>query len=489
MSPEALQGFERIRKGQRFKEADGSVKKLTEMAYEMMSLFHETRHFVDGFGTIAGCNLFAAHIERLKGFVKASQELRLCQRSWTRPLRDWVRQDDCPPGIRTFIRYAHASRNASERIICPFEPMEIEGHREDVLIEAVLNEEQDTCTKIDAFPIRAGRFSDKSKHLRTILYPIGMEALTEASAHAFCRNLVAHYFPTAVAKQLEYSLDTFDFDPKEHGDINQVMARRALPYMAVDLLVTRFLRTTKKIDSFPRDLIFAVVDRVLSNISFRLKEVGNLTFAEVDRPGDKLQRVLSLEDPSTLAAGHVSDDYASRQIYQSMVNRFDGDGDWDTIEDDRSPLASLKIWQAYVKKHFMLPLLRERIATKGTAFTTHDGFLRLLNKVGPSPIQVVNGDLHLNLPPRVEMAWFHQVMLSRVLHHLVEGEEVRCPRRFPELPGMESLDLCFEGGGDCDTNAVLGCGEFDGKPSIFPPPKCLFEEVLRVSALQRAQAH
>ena len=479
LSARAQEGFERIRRGERFTAADGDEDALTQLAYEMMSLYHEMRHFVDMFGTVAGCALFGGYIARLKDFAEISGIMREAGMRWKLPLVKWSGESDCPAVVRKFIREAKTFNVGADLFISPFEPVEVDGHREAILIEL----EYAGGGRTDAFPLRIGVIKGGVETLRSILFPMGLEALTEATAHALSRNLVSDYFPASISQRLENQSVALDVAEDQLTN-DQLFAQTATPYMAVDLMISRFFQR-KGISGFQRDLIFALVDRVLTTAKIGHVEVQpGTTGFHYDRVGNMLLALLESGDPNLLKAGKIADRPDLLNAYKGLLANLESGGDWETVEDDGSPLSSVRIWEAYVAKKLMLPLLRERVATDGTVFTRHNEFLGLINRIGLPLVRVANGKLLFgDMPERVIQAWIHQLMLGQILHRLVSGKPIFCPRAFSLLPGIDTVNLAFDG--ECDNHMVMGCGTFRPEQTDPTTPNCLFELSLRVSALER----
>ncbi|MDA9483446.1 hypothetical protein XI07_15790 [Bradyrhizobium sp. CCBAU 11445] len=479
MSDQAQQAVKQISAGKLLTAENGDNEALTQVAYEVASLFHEMRHLVDMFGTMAGCTLFSYYIEQLKTFAEISDAMRQAGMHWKFPLGKWRSEKDCPQVLRDFLRETSGLHQAVDVFISPFKPVEVEDHHEDILIE--LGYEGGGL--VDAFPLRIGRFSAEKKTARSILFPIGLEALTEASAHAISRNIVGHYFPESVAQRLEgrvFALWTTGDPAKDQ----QLAAEAATPYMAIDLLITRFLQQYQ-IYEFPRDLVLALVDRVLSESAIKLTRVGpGVTGIEVDRLGTKLVNVLKSENFETLRTGVLSERPEIDIVYQGLVTAFENEGKWETVADDRSLLSSVKIWESYVAHKLILPLLRQRVATKGRAFRRQHDFFSLLQRIGVAPARVVHGKLILSdMPERVQQAWIHQMMLGQILHQFISDKPIYCPRAFSTLPGIASLNLALEG--NCERFIRRGCGTFRMGQEKVTTPNCLFEQLLGVTALRR----
>ncbi|HEX3129773.1 MAG TPA: hypothetical protein VH394_20730, partial [Thermoanaerobaculia bacterium] len=397
-----------------------------QMAYEVTSLFHEMRHFFDTFGTMAGLSLFSGRLQRLKEFVSISEALREAGSHWRLPLAEWAAEEDCPQMVRDFVRRARGFHTGADLYIAPFTPLEIDGHRDDLMIEL----EYEQGGTADAFPLRVGRIgADGKPRPRTVLFPLGLETLLEGNAHALSRTLVERYFPASVAEELQQRTATIAaLDDQGKGE--QRAAQTSAPYMVCDLLITRYMRL-HGVETFPRNLVLAAIDKALATSSIRSEEIApGATALVADRLGSRLVDVLEAEDPATLAVGAMSEDARMTRIYQGLLAAFEAGGDWQSVKDDLSPASSIAIWEAYMAKTFIVPLLRKRLATGSRAFRTYSGFLELLQEVGLPPARVGNGALMLAIMPgRVQQAWWHQLMLGEIAWQLVRGgSSVFCPR-------------------------------------------------------------
>jgi hypothetical protein len=479
LSATARDALQRIKQGEQISAGDGDEASLTHIAYEITSLFHEMRHFIDMFGTTAGCALFAGHVAQLKSFAAVSKALRSAGMKWKIPLSEWGGEAACPQPIRDFIRRARGFNVGTDLFLCPFKPIEVDGHREDLLVDL----DYEHGGQADAFPLRIGRVEEDQEILRTILFPVGLESLMEANAHALSRSLVEHYFPDSISRRLEHRIHTFEISDDD-SELDQLAAQTATPYMVVDLLITRYLKQ-KGISAFPRDLVIASVDRVLSMSSVRLVEIEPGTTAmHVDRVGRMLLDLLEAQEHATLLKGSIGDAPQLTEAYKALLAGLESGGDWESVEDDRSALSSVAIWESYVAKNFIIPLLRERVSSKGRVFTVQSEFLGLINRIGLPPARVANGKLILDvMPQRVQQAWWHQLMLGQILSQLLGGGPIYCPRAFPALPGIETMNLAFER--TCNAHIRMGCGTFRDGQKAATTPKCLFEDALRVCALER----
>lgn len=461
---------------------ENDENKLMQLAYEMVSYLHEMRHFVDTFGTMAGISLFSARLAMLKEFMNLSEALRSGGMRWRFPDAEWSGEIIPSQDIRDYVRRARAFDVGSDIYIAPFSPVEIDGHLDEGLIEL----EYERGGTADAFPLRVGLLGeDGTERLRTVLFPLGVEALMEGNAHAFCRSFIEHHFPESVAQRLQYGVSKIKARD-EHGRDDQRAAQTTTPYMVTDLLITRFLRN-HGISKFPRDLVFALTDRILAMSAIRFLDApSGKTALHVDRVGAKLVGLLEAADPQSLGSGIIVADVPDvTEAYKGVLAGLEQGGDWHTVDDDNTPRSSIAIWESYIAQNIIVPLLRARLASNHEAFASYEGFVTLLSKVGSPPARVANGQLTLStMPPRVQQAWLHQMMLGEILHQLVRGNgSVFCPRAYGTVPGLNTMNLAFEG--DCQRHRRLGCGTFRLGQAAVIAPKCLFEDGLRVSALQR----
>jgi hypothetical protein len=422
-------------------------------------------------------------LEQLKRFVALSGWLRARGLRWRLPLKQWAASGDCPPVIRNFLRQAQAFDLGSELYISPFKPLEIEGHRDELNVAV----DYERGGKADAFPLPIDRGREGGNPRKcTVLYPLGMETLMEGNAHAICRTLVERYFPQPVADRFRYKTRMFTSED-EKGQSDQRAAQTQTPYMVGDLLITRFL-ASHGITRFPRDLVLGVIDKTLSHMPIDFREsMAGVTEAHIDRVGARLVKTLESEDPQALADRGPSDDAETDRRYKALLVEMEKVGDWQSVEDDRTPAASLAIWEKYMAQTFIVPLLRKRLASGHRPFRTYEGFLAMLPRIGLPPARVANGELMLGrMPARVQQAWWHQLMLGEIARQLVRGEaHVFCPRAWSAIPGIATMNLALEG--DCQRHIRLGCGTFRlGQPGLTP--KCAFEGALRICALERMPA-
>ena len=457
-------------------------ERLEVLAYEATSLVHEMRHFFDLFGTAGGCALFITRISILKQFAAVCTAMAGDNAPWRLPIEIFAAAADCPPNTRAFVRRARAFEVASQVYLAPFAPLEVEGHLSDLTVEVPFQ----GGGAVDAFPVRMFRVAGEGRPVpRTVLYPLGVETLLEGNAHAIARTFVERSFPKRIAQRFTQNVWTMDVSDRAARD--RRAAETIKPYMVTDLLITRFLKE-RGFDTFDRDAVLAATDRTLATCTLRVEEqVPGTTKVEIERAGAVLVDVLNHEEVKSLAKGLVEASADLTAAYRNFLRVIERLPDWTTIPDDLSPSSSIAIWEAYMARTFIVPLLRERLATDDKAFTTYDGFLALLPKIGLPPARVANGRLMLNvMPARVQQAWWHQMMLGDLMRQMIAGGElVLCPRAIaPEdtIPGISTTNLAFEK--QCAAHIKLGCGTFQpGRTSLAP--RCLFEDSLRVSALRR----
>ncbi|MDM0109614.1 hypothetical protein QTH97_32160 [Variovorax sp. J22R24] len=484
LSEPAKAVVERIRSHQPIRVEDHGHEELLRIAYEVTSLFHEMRHYFDMFGTTAGISLFLGRLSLLRKFVQIGQTLNAARMPWTLPLGNWAASGVCPEPIRHFIRHARTFEAAEELYVAPFAPLEVEGHTQGLTVDMAY-EGGDTVV---AFPLRIARVrADGEARLRSVLHPIGLEALLEGNAHAVCREMSSHCFPPEIARELTLPHRmTISHGDTEGTDTEQAVAQSVTSYMVTDLLISKHF-ANHGILQFPRDLILSLTDRVLTTGVIQTVHLQHgATGIQFDRLGNDLVDLLVASDLKALAAAAQSTQPEVDHAYDGLLASLERRPDWDGVKDDDSLLSSLAIWEAYVAKHCVVPLLQLRQATSNRAFRGVSDFLNALNVIGSPPVRVANGKLLIDsLPARVQSAWWHHLVLGEVLRQLVRGNTpVFCPRAHSLFPGIDSANLSFEG--ECRRHMPRGCGTFREAPVAFQP-NCLFENVLNECGLKRPQ--
>lgn len=456
-----------------------STEETTRIAYEATSLFHEVRHLYDAFGTLAGISLFATQMSLLKSFCVEMHALQHGKLSWSLPLAEWAKPAELPQPRRDFVRRARAIHAGTALFLAAFKPVEVPGHIEQLVVKI-----DGPGGAIDAFPLRVVSYFQNQATPKTVLCPLGVETFMEGNAHAVARNLVGSYFPEEVAEALLMAVHVIDRDDEQ--DAKAGIAGRAPPYMVVDLLISRFLRA-HGVEQFPRNIVFALIDVVLSQSWFEIVDIApGVTGAKFDNLGGVLVDVLAEQAIEDLAAGSVTAAPEIDAAYRALLGQLERGGDWNTVQDDLSPMSSMMIWESYCAQHLTVPLLRARLESNHAAFRTHEGFAELLGRIGPLPVSVVDGGLQHNMPERVMQAWGHVTMIASILHQLLDGRErLDCPRRAETVPGIRACS--FAARSNCRDFIKTGCGRFEA--GVFAPsPPCHFEDILQRCGLQREGA-
>lgn len=466
-------------RGSAHKEVLNPVAEDVATAFRVASLFHETRHLIDGFGTLAGISLFGKAMELLKELCRWASAFGSMGSVWQLPLRDWVMAADCPQEMRDFVRRLRAFHQAEPLFLAMFRPLTVQGHLEDMLVEVP----SQGGSVLQAFPLRMVQTTSDNPEdvkLLTVLFPVGFEAMVEGSAHAVCRNIVSHLFTEEVADELMFAVRFRDLE--NEGDEDDLLASTP-PYMVTDLMISRFLRS-RGIEQFRRDTVLGLTDLVLGQSVIQTIDLDKgVTGVKFDNFGALLLDILKDQPLDGLAEGRVTPSDVFETGYATMLEGLEQGGDWDTVEDDHSPLSSVMIWESYCAQNLTVPLLRKRIETGHSAFQTDDGFYQLLPIIQDAALRTSGANLQSNLPLRVMQAWAHVVMLSALARQIATDKSVLiCPRRFRAIPGIAALN--FAEHGNCDMHAQLGCGAFEH--GVFAhQPSCLFEGALRRFNLSR----
>lgn len=441
-------------------------EELIELAYGTTSMLHEMRHFYDQFGTFSGICLIATYLSCLKSFAHAVARVRADGGVWQWPVREWVKSSGCPQEVKDFYRRGSAFRLGAEAFVSPFNPVAVDGHLEPLFVDVPYLGGHEIVAAV----LRVMSFRGKEQTPRTLLHPLGLESLFEGNAHAVSRSLIDQFFPPQVAQAFQQRIWTTERE--------KTTSDGAMPYMVLDLAISRFMRA-HGVETFERNLVLALSDSALSQSPFVLRDFdAHTTAAEVHSPGHALRASLRESDVPAFTRGDVPPSSLHGEAYAGLLSQYEKGGDWDTVTDDNSLMASLMIWESYLAQNVVVPLLRARLTSDHRAFRTANGMTDLLGTIVP-PIIVVGQELRIGkMPDRVQRAWWHQMMVGQIAMRILDDEPLLCPRAWATVPGLDLLSLTRPGEPSCNDYARLGCGTYRGHSQLVQPA-CLFQDTLR----------
>lgn len=419
-----------------------------EVAFEVGCLAHELQHLADVFGTAAGLSLITSGLHWVKRFAMLCDYAKLRRRHD----RSWAPDDGWLAEKAEILRGFRFALRAEKVFSRPFEPFEgdVPG---DLLFAHVHHAGDGAISRVT----REGR-------LRTLIEPLGFEALIEANAHAHVRSVIDSNFPSlSFEGQLRSRLLPL------HADA----AGMATPYMTVDILLSRWFRS-HDIGEFPRSLVHDLIDRALADAHFTFGDVDSYGVIVPMRPvGMILEHILSKLDPRTVLSEGIPRKADSDSLYIKLSDALDAGADWDTVEGEYFD-SGVRVWETWVAKHLTAPLLRRRAAVSGSLIS-QPGALKMVAEM--APVVVRNGRISkMNMPEPVRQAWLKTAFLTSVLHQMTTQSAAFCPRRYSLLPGLTSV-LGLSRRGTCDRNAEFGCGSTAGM-LVDGEFDCLFEDVV-----------
>ncbi|MFZ5781439.1 MAG: hypothetical protein ACOY4R_14700 [Pseudomonadota bacterium] len=461
-----LRGLGRDQQPVKDPATERETAEMVHLAYQGSSFLHEARHFYDQFGTFAGISLFSNFIEALKSFNHAVATIATQNLRWRWPVAEWAADKACPLEVRRFVRQARSFRTGAELLLAAFNGLEMDGHTEELLAEAMTA----SGHPIDVAPIRVAQLGSGGQPVpKTIMHPLGVEALFEASAHAVTRSFIEHSLPKVVADRLTQDVFVIEVRQGERGDLG----RTVLPYMVLDRLITKYIRARGQ-QFFDRATVLGVADEMLSRAYLKIEHISDTdTSIEATRVGKGVLEILGRTSVDDLVAGNVPASPMVTRIYRTLLDSYEKGGDWDTVNDDRSLLSSIRIWESYCVQHFTVPLLRLRLQTDHKAFRSAEGLPRLLGAVAP-PIISSGGRTAFSLPERVREAWASVLMAGQIMQSTL-GREMLCPRSYGVIPGLSNVS--FANKYLCDDYIPVGCGKFAGDHVEETP--CMFVFMLK----------
>lgn len=459
-----------------------SFERERRLLYEVVSYFHEMRHLYDCFGTLAGLSMISQSFQAMKSFALTSTHLRKSGKVWEIPLPSGVTAEQLDSRIRSTALGVRATYFGVGYFQASFDPFFIEGHLESPYIKVPAGR---GGQEIDAFPLRVmGGVEGKPLVPQSRILPLGFEAFAEGTAHAISRTFAESYFSDEVARSLVPTVFKREIESNEKSNS---WGEMDLPYNTTDLMISRYLRG-RGIERFPRNLVLAATDIVLSRARLGIYEIELGKYAiEISSFGEILMEVLSGATDLELSSGVISDQKGG-ELYMKLLTELEKGEGWNAVSDYNDPFSSILIWESYVAQHVTIPLLRARMESNHKAFTTSDGFFSLSQKFVP-PVAVKNGKLGFDddVPMRVRQAWGHVVMVDDLMRQIGSlAPIIRCPRVHMRVPGADSIVWTRNSKQSCDWNFKRGCGAW-AVNGFQMQPDCLFTSALHSLAIDRPQ--
>ena len=443
-----------------------SLDEQVKSVYSSASLFHETRHFHDQFGTLGGLSIVTNFFGTLRSFDSANRRLEAEAGRWQWPALLSSGGLGAPIEVRQAIRQMRAFKTGTALLKGSFKPLEVEGHLTAMMLEAQTSEGH----TFDVAADRQIHFNDGEKVEKTVLFPLGLETLFESNAHAISRTLAEHYFPKDVADRLSMQIFYKNLEDDETANL----AEYTLPYMILDRLITKYIANRGQ-SKFYRNTVIGIADEVLSQIYFRIQHISpQESQIYVSRAGELIMEALHRTSTEDLFAGQIRPSDVVQEGYTRLAENLAKSHDWDSIEDDGSFRSAIDIWEAYCMKHFTLPLVELRLATDHRAFRTFEGNFELFKAI-PPPLLAQEGGRKVDLPEPVHRAWAKVVFGGQIMLELLQGGDLLCPRAYGTVPGLNRDRFCSKN--TCDDYIKLGCGRWDGVRVENTP--CIFTDALK----------
>jgi hypothetical protein len=203
---------------------------------------HETRHFHDFFGSIAGASLFFAHFEMLRNFVYLLEMIKQTNENWSIPFPEWAARSEFREIHLKYLRCWSAYRKASVRFTNAFRPVASNGwHPADYVVHKQGISPSD---RVPTFPFSI-EIPQKQQRL-SIYYPLSLVAILEGIAQALQRTLVECEFPGQRDISAQLTPSMIEHHPPERlddiTDAGGIASSSIQPYNVTDYLLSKYLR-------------------------------------------------------------------------------------------------------------------------------------------------------------------------------------------------------------------------------------------------------
>lgn len=462
--------------------AGASGEKLLYLSLARYAHIHETRHFHDFFGTLAGASLFFAHFEMLRSLVAMIEMSRQTDERWFLPFPDWIETSKFRAIYEQHLRSWRVYRAAAVKLTQAFRARAITRRFPDeyVVYAATAAEGDPTA----AFPFDVG-VPERDLRL-TVVYPLSLTALLEGNAQALQRTLAEAEFPPEVAKE---------FTPQRIGqllwkkdepaaNLLDSVAASIQPYNATDFMVSKYLRLKHGTESFRREALLRLTDIALSSSAILPAQKDDLDLPvafNVSGVGMEFVKVMERSSPEDLSRARIDYPPVLLEAYTELldsVTDVQRPEDVSYTGDLSSPLVLL---ESIIRHHVMAPLIKARIDTNHAVFYSVTEYMRRFPELPAVPVLEHEGGMTFApyMSDKACDAWGKYVFLSRVFSQLMDGAPVlTCPRSDQTLGQIGNAEFCMEG--ECAEH--IGQGDCAGwHPEGWQPlPNCLFSNILRV---------
>jgi hypothetical protein len=462
-----------------FQEA--SLEKRVQLSLARYSYIHETRHFHDFFGTLAGVSLFLAHFEMLRSFLTLFELIRRTDETWSLPFPKWADTSKFRDIHNRFLRRWSLYRRSAARFTGAFRATASpKQHTEDYIVYL---ETENASGKIAAFPFSLG-LVEEGVNL-SVYYPISFIALLEGNAQAIQRTLAEHEFPPEIAIQFTpKKIDHRISQPIEGlDDAFEVVAASSQPYNVTDYLVSKYLRLTYNQPSFQRESITRLTDIALSKsaiLPLAEDELGLPTQFQVSDVGQNFIDALKQTPMETLVTGEIEYPQVLTTVYKNYLDTILNFPEPETVDYKGDLLSPLTMLESVLRHEVIAPLIQARIESKHEVFYSVNEYMKRFISLPKVPVLEYEGGLEFApyMSNKAKDAWSKYVFLSRIVSEIASGSQVlTCPRAQGAVGGKGDMSFHFDGECRDEINRGACNGWYPTRPRVLP--KCLFANSLK----------
>lgn len=443
---------------------------------------HETRHFHDFFGTLAGASLFFAHFKMVRALASMMEMSCLTDERWHLPFPQWTEQSKFSDFYRRHALSWSAYRKAVIKMTDAFRPRAIERQFPNEYALRVATSVGGDPTP--AFPFDVG-IPEKDLRL-TVVYPLSLTALLEGSAQAIQRSLAEAEFPPELAAELTpHRIGQLQLRKEEpEADFLDRIAASIQPYNVTDLTLSKYLRLKSGKQSFLREALMRLTDIALSSSAIRPAQQDDLnlpTSFDVSCVGTEFVRMMEELLPEDLARSKIEYPKVCLEAYSQLLAQLNAMPSPEALAYRNDLLSPLDMLEATIGRHVMAPLIKARVESSHAVYYSVTEYMRRFPELPAVPVLEHDGGLIFASYMSDEAcdAWGKYVFLSRVLAQMMDGALIlTCPRSDHTVGHIG--DATFSMDGECSEHIDNGeCGGWHPE-SWRPLPSCLFSNLLAV---------
>lgn len=463
-----------------------SARKRSYFSLARYAYIHETRHFHDSFGTIAGISLFFAHLKMLESSAALLLMLRDSDEIWSTPFHEWAKTSKFSEIHNKLLNSWTLYTNASLKFLGAFRPIAApRSHESDFVVYL---RTRNFNEHVPTFPLNIG-IEERGENF-SVYYPIDLVTLLEGNAQALQRSFVEIEFPDLASlytpERIEHRVP-MGID----GLSNEVnyLASKIQPYNVTDLMISKYLRLSGESFEFERDTVTQLTDLALSQSMILATATDKMGFPEKYQTldvGRNFINLLTQSSRSDLINGRIQSPDLLDKLYSNFLKDTLDYPKPEDLDYKGNLMFPLRLIESIIRHKVIAPLLRIRLDSNHKVFNSGFEYIRRFKDLPDVP--VLEDSHGFRFAPYMseiaQDAWYKYIFLSRIVSELfVKGSPQLTCLRVPGSRGNMSIgsvgEVNFSMNSNC--NDEIACGKCNGWYRSRPRalPSCTFSLLLR----------